>query len=82
MPKEKDRNSILIIELDHIKDKLVDYKIGAKGHWDEKKKVFLESPKFYDLLGDHSAFLFEMSLGGGDLYKVLESICWNSFWRL
>lgn len=66
MAEEKDNNSLLMAELDHIKEELVNYK-DREGCWIEKKKPFLESPKFYNLLGDCFAFLFEHGFGGRGL---------------
>lgn len=62
--EEKVKNSLLTVDLGKVKAELVDYQSGEKGHYAKKKKSFLESLEFFDLLGSWSIFLFEHGFEG------------------
>lgn len=50
--EEKDQKTLLIAELEWVKAELVDYRV-------KEKKAFLESQKFFDLLGSCFAALID-----------------------
>lgn len=64
MTEEKGKNYLLTIKMGKVKAELVDYQAGVEGHWTKKKKAFLESPEFFDLLANRLAFLFKHRFEG------------------
>lgn len=57
--EEKKRTAGLTAELENLKKELAMYQTTEEERWEKKKKEFLKSLKFYDLLGAHSGFLFD-----------------------
>lgn len=54
---------LLAAEVEYFKE-LVNYKTGEEGRWATRKKLFLKSLEFFNLLCSRSAFLLEQGFKG------------------
>lgn len=47
----KNHPDMLVVEVECLKEELVNSRVSEEGNWVNKKKTFLESPEFFDLFG-------------------------------
>lgn len=58
--KEKKKNATMSSDLSHSRDELAQYKAGEEQHWEVRKKEFLISPEFHELVDTQTDFLFDL----------------------
>lgn len=54
----------MAVQVECLKEELVNYKANEEERWANRKQTFLDSLKFFDLLGTRFAFLLEKSFNG------------------
>lgn len=62
--KEKKKNTTTMTNLGQLRDELAQYKASEEEQWEARKKEFLKSFEFYELLGGWSSFLFDCGFTG------------------
>lgn len=62
--EEKKKNVATAYNLRRLLNELDQYKVGEEGHWEARKKEFLESSEFHELLATRTGFLFDWAFLG------------------
>lgn len=50
--------------METLKEELANYKVGEEGWWVNRKKEFMFSVDFYDILSEHTMKMFEIDFDG------------------
>ncbi|KAG6517373.1 hypothetical protein ZIOFF_020758 [Zingiber officinale] len=62
--EERGRRERLAAEVETLKEQLSNYKVGEESQWASKKKAFLSSVEFYDILGARTVLMLKYGFEG------------------